>query len=108
MLDSTFLICFNFPPRLVVRELDMSLACPEAIWQAGSAGECLSMIKVWTSHSLYRDNLSLHQSLEILCGSDFSKQHRDYFADSGDLNLLLLALGKAFPSFSLNCFRFLE
>lgn len=94
LLDSGFVIFYNFPPRLVVQEANVSLVCPEACFQAQTAAECEAYVRMWTSHRLYQPSLSLSSAIEILCRRSVSQYHRDVFIELGSVNLMIIATGE--------------
>jgi hypothetical protein len=44
VLDTGLTTWHNIPPRLVLRELEMGLVCPESCFQAESSGDCVEKI----------------------------------------------------------------
>ncbi|KAF1990968.1 hypothetical protein K402DRAFT_323546 [Aulographum hederae CBS 113979] len=91
ILDSGFAISNNQPPRIVVRELDMELVCPELCFQATSEEECFRHIKAWTSNRLWRKNITVSSAVESFQQIPMGIDAQDFFSQSGILNLSVIA-----------------
>ncbi|KAJ5688988.1 hypothetical protein N7462_003380 [Penicillium macrosclerotiorum] len=67
LIDAALTILHNSPPRMVVLELKMDVACPEACFQAESANDCFEALQPWASSRFGAKRLSivsaLHNSL---------------------------------------------
>ncbi|CAI4215964.1 unnamed protein product [Parascedosporium putredinis] len=70
LLDFAFVIFHNSPPRLVVPEMQMSLACPDDCFQASSMEECFVRLRAWTYGRPFHDDLTTYEAVEILCGPE--------------------------------------
>ncbi|OAP55593.1 hypothetical protein AYL99_10566 [Fonsecaea erecta] len=95
VLDFGFIVMNNMPPRVFVSELQADLACPEACFQATSASECFSYLKVWLSHPLASaGQISFLDAVEQLSRENMSWDKLQAFTHLGYLNLGFLAVGK--------------
>jgi hypothetical protein len=95
LLDSAFLIFNNAPPKLMVQELEMDLACPEEMFQAESAEACCGL---WQFHQLGLlsgpwGSFSLVRAIDILAGTDYSPRNAELFSKMTTLNLFAIISG---------------
>lgn len=98
VLDTAFVIMYNLNPKVVVSELQMDLACPEACFQATTQSECFEYIKTWISHSLWRERgFSVFEALKTLSDDNLDTETQHLLSQSGDLNLLVLIAGTEPP-----------
>lgn len=67
LFDAALTIFHNSPPRMVVSELRMDMACPEACFQAESAEECLSELEKWSGSVFWRERLSVASVVRRMC-----------------------------------------
>lgn len=72
---------------MVVSELKMDMACPEACFQAESAEECLAELRKWTGSVFWREQLSVASVVRRICQGGLSEQAILKFARMGTLNL---------------------
>ncbi|KAL4792393.1 hypothetical protein BDV19DRAFT_400610 [Aspergillus venezuelensis] len=87
LFDVAFTIFHNSPPRMVVSELKMEMACPEACFQAESLEECFSALKQWQGTEFWRQHLSIAALVKRICQKDLSSGSMDEYAKVGSLNL---------------------
>lgn len=94
LLDSAFVIFNNLPPRMVIKEIRMHMATPEACFQATTADQCHHQLQLFLpARSLYWTT-SFRGSFESLCKDDLSANIRHLLATLGPLNLFTLTSGK--------------
>ncbi|KAL2401661.1 Transcription factor verF [Exophiala dermatitidis] len=86
LLDTAFVIFNNLPPRMVIREMRMSTAMPEACFQAMTAEECFSDIQQGEQNTL-----DLVSAFEILYQPDIDSALILKLSNLGPLNLFALA-----------------
>ncbi|KAJ5192745.1 hypothetical protein N7449_008887 [Penicillium cf. viridicatum] len=90
LLDSAFVIFNNLPPRMVIKEIRMHMATPEACFQATTADQCHHQLQLFLpARSLYWTT-SFRGSFESLCKDDLSVNTRHLLATLGPLNLFAL------------------
>ncbi|KAJ5210522.1 hypothetical protein N7491_010329 [Penicillium cf. griseofulvum] len=90
LLDSAFVIFNNLPPRMVIKEIRMHMATPEACFQATTADQCHHQLQVFLpARGLYWTT-SFRGSFEALCKDDLSVNIRHLLATLGPLNLFAL------------------
>ncbi|KAG4281753.1 hypothetical protein FPRO06_10657 [Fusarium proliferatum] len=87
LLDHAFVIFNNLPPRMVIKEMSMHMAFPEAAFQAGTSTECARELQNWHLRSTLMKNITFREVVERFCGKPFSNDMRRLFADLGPLNL---------------------
>ncbi|KAJ5970908.1 uncharacterized protein N7479_000826 [Penicillium vulpinum] len=80
LLDSAFVIFNNLPPRMVIKEIRMHMATPEACFQATTADQCHHQLQLFLpARSLYW-TISFRGSFESLCKDDLSVNIRHLLA----------------------------
>ncbi|RFN45078.1 c2h2 transcription factor [Fusarium flagelliforme] len=87
LLDHAFVIFNNLPPRMVIKEMTMHLASPEAAFQAISSGECFRELYTWQSRSALIHSITFREVVESFCRSSITGATQQCFADLGPLNL---------------------
>ncbi|KAL4933172.1 transcription factor domain-containing protein [Aspergillus undulatus] len=87
LFDAALTIFHNSPPRMVVSELKMELACPEACFQAESAEECFAALKEWEHTTFWRRHLPLVAVVKSICEKEPSPKTASEYAKMGTLNL---------------------
>ncbi|RKK96926.1 hypothetical protein BFJ71_g7496 [Fusarium oxysporum] len=87
LLDHAFVIFNNLPPRMVIKEMSMHMAFPEAAFQASTSTECARELQNWHLRSTLLRNITFREVVESFCGRSFSSDMRRLFADLGPLNL---------------------
>ncbi|KAF4953617.1 hypothetical protein FGADI_5953 [Fusarium gaditjirri] len=87
LLDHAFVIFNNLPPRMVIKEMSMHMAFPEAAFQASTSTECARELQNWHLRSTLLQKITLREVVESFCGKSFSNDMRRLFADLGPLNL---------------------
>jgi len=98
LLDTAFVIFNNLPPRLVIKEMRMHMASPEACFQAATADQCHNQIQLHLPASSYYWSISFRGAFESLSKSSLPPVMCQALADLGHLNLFALASGLS-PSF---------
>ncbi|KAK1140680.1 hypothetical protein N8T08_009993 [Aspergillus melleus] len=87
LFDAALTIFHNSPPRMVVSELKMDLACPEACFQAESAEECSARLTEWKECIAWSERLSVSNMLRKICQRDLDDWQAHELANMGTLNL---------------------
>lgn len=87
LFDAAFTIFRNSPPRMVVSELKMETACPEASFQAGSAEECFAALEGWKQTIFWRRHSSIVSVVKGLCQKELTAESADEYSKMGTLNL---------------------
>ncbi|KAF0637477.1 hypothetical protein FPSE5266_09730 [Fusarium pseudograminearum] len=87
LLDHAFVIFNNLPPRMVIKEMSMHMASPEAVFQATTSEDCYQELCKWQSRSAPIRNITFRQVVEIFCKNPIPNEMQRYFADLGPLNL---------------------
>lgn len=72
---------------MVVSELKMEVACPEACFQAESAPECFSALKKWENSVFWQDRLSISDVVRRMCQNNLDGRLVSHFASMGTLNM---------------------
>jgi hypothetical protein len=79
---------------MMINEMKMHMAWPEACFQAGTASSCEEEIKRWVPKSSSVFNLTLRDALEQVCRERMDSEVQRKFADLGPLNLFAIISGK--------------
>ncbi|KAL4806096.1 hypothetical protein BDV18DRAFT_160164 [Aspergillus unguis] len=87
LFDAALTIFHNSPPRMVVSELKMDLACPEACFQAQSAKECFDVLKQWESTVFWKRHLSIVAAVKSICQKELVPETIEEYSKVGSLNL---------------------
>lgn len=98
LLDSAFVIFNNSPPRLVVPELKMDLACPEPCFQATSSEECFIQLHSWNAVRASGQRLDVSLAVEIICQGQISDEDQAVFSALSILNMFTIVTGKGNPA----------
>ncbi|KAF5722896.1 C2H2 transcription factor [Fusarium mundagurra] len=72
---------------MVIKEMTMHMAFPEAAFQASTSTECARKLQNWHLRSTLMKNITFREVVERFCGKPFSNDMRRLFADLGLLNL---------------------
>ncbi|KAF4428780.1 C2H2 transcription factor [Fusarium acutatum] len=72
---------------MVIKEMSMHMAFPEAAFQASTSTECARELQNWHLRSTLLQNITFREVVERFCGKPFSNDMRRLFADLGPLNL---------------------
>jgi len=93
LLDTAFVIFNNLPPRMVIKEMKMDMACAESCFQAPTSHECYAQIQAdrcrFQGCQRARE---LCSAVETLCRDSDKVQHEHLvaLADQGPLNLFAM------------------
>ncbi|KAF9894095.1 hypothetical protein FE257_009068 [Aspergillus nanangensis] len=87
LFDAALTIFHNSPPRMVVSELKMDMACPEACFQAETDAECFAILKGWEDTIFWRHRLSVSAAVKMMCQKDLDSSLVQEFARMGTLNM---------------------
>ncbi|KAL2754156.1 hypothetical protein ACRALDRAFT_1063086 [Sodiomyces alcalophilus JCM 7366] len=96
LLDHAFVIFNNLPPRLVIKEMRLHMARPDACFQATTAEECFEEIQKWNARAPFLSSLTLSEAVEMVCKGEMDEGVHRSLADLGPLNLF--AVVSAFHS----------
>ncbi|KAE8312286.1 hypothetical protein BDV41DRAFT_307162 [Aspergillus transmontanensis] len=100
-IDSAITMLHNSPPRMVVSELKMDVACPEECFQAGSATECFTALSAWKDSVFWRERLSMSAVVKRICQRSLEDHLVYEFSRMGTLNMCTLVLSLHSLIFSL-------
>jgi hypothetical protein len=78
---------------MVIKEMTMHLASPEAAFQATSSDECLRELYTWQSRSALIRSITFREVVESFCRSSITGATQQCFADLGPLNLFAVVSG---------------
>ncbi|KAJ5637209.1 hypothetical protein N7490_007088 [Penicillium lividum] len=87
LIDVALIVLHNSPPRMLISELRMDVACPEACFQAESAAECLGSLRVWAGTRFWKKRLSIVSVVRRICQSPLKDGLVQEFSQLGTLNL---------------------
>ncbi|RFU34098.1 hypothetical protein B7463_g2207, partial [Scytalidium lignicola] len=93
LLDTGFVIFNNLPPRMVIKEMKMHMAAPEACFQAATEDECYQQIHKWLPADASYWKISFRTAFENICKNNFSTNLAHLTATLGPLNLFALISG---------------
>jgi hypothetical protein len=91
VLDSGFAVANNQPLRIVIRELEMDLVCPELCFQAENEKDCLQHIRTWTSNPHWKKDVSVFTAINAFQHKDMNDSTRIFYSQTGILNLYAIA-----------------
>ena len=78
---------------MVIKEMTMHLASPEAAFQATSSDECFRQLYTWQSRSGLTRGITFREVVESFCRSSITGATQQCFADLGPLNLFAVVSG---------------
>ncbi|KAF2019976.1 hypothetical protein BU24DRAFT_489824 [Aaosphaeria arxii CBS 175.79] len=91
-LDGGFALFYYHPTRMLLREMVIDLATPEACFQAGSAEECFVELRSWR-HSLYPSRiLTLVDVVRSICSEETSREIEHLLARASTLNMFTIII----------------
>ncbi|KAK4129800.1 hypothetical protein N657DRAFT_653081 [Parathielavia appendiculata] len=90
LLDTAFVIFNNLPHRMVIKEMKMNMASPEACFQAATAEECIDKIHRWIPPTSPFCTLLLREAIENLCLDTMMPESQQQFSQLGPLNLFAM------------------
>lgn len=102
LFDAAFVIFNNSPPRMVVLELTMDLACPESCFQATSSEECFVCLNSWSYARDSPPTLDLSSAVEIICRPQISEENQKIFSSLSTLNMFAIITGLHCLAFNIN------
>ncbi|KAE8399515.1 hypothetical protein BDV37DRAFT_297721 [Aspergillus pseudonomiae] len=100
--DTGFAIFSNYPPRMRIQEMSLSMACPEACFQAQTAAECLTAIRTWTGHQLWGCRRTMREIVQVMFCRDINLDIREYISHLGILNLWIVCSALCAEAFQIN------
>ncbi|EAQ93835.1 hypothetical protein CHGG_02070 [Chaetomium globosum CBS 148.51] len=90
LLDTAFVIFNNLPHRMVIKEMKMDMASPEACFQAETADDCIGQIYRWMPSTSPFCTLLLRDAIENLCIDVMSPEVQQQYSQLGPLNLFAM------------------
>lgn len=90
LLDTAFVIFHNFPPRMVLREAQMHLACNEQVFQAKT---CEEWDQIWSLETADTDE-TLATVVQRMCKERLNMNTQAQIAALGPLNLFAATSGR--------------
>lgn len=78
---------------MVIKEMSMHMASPEAAFQATTSEDCYQELCNWQYRSAPIRNITFRQVVEIFCKNPIPDEMQRYFADLGPLNLFAVVSG---------------
>lgn len=92
LVDTAFVIFNNVPPRMVIKEMKMSPACPEICFQATTSEACFHALQREDTIHAFRPNQALQfaSAFELLYQSSMDDATTMMLADLGPLNLFAM------------------
>ncbi|KAK4117941.1 hypothetical protein N657DRAFT_685618 [Parathielavia appendiculata] len=90
LVDTAFVIYNNLPHRMVIKEMKMHMASPEACFQAVTAEECIGQIHRWMPPTSPFCTLLLREAIENICLDTMTPESQWQFAQLGPLNLFAM------------------
>jgi hypothetical protein len=79
---------------MVIKEMKMSMASPEACFQAATAEECIDQIYRWMPLTSPFCTLLLRDAIENLCLDNLTQEVQQQYSQLGPLNLFAMVSGK--------------
>jgi hypothetical protein len=79
---------------MVIKEMKMHMACPEACFQAVTADECYGQIQNWMPDGSLFCKLTFRSAIESLCKESITQEMQQRLADLGPLNLFAITSGE--------------
>ncbi|KAH7160671.1 hypothetical protein EDB81DRAFT_323008 [Dactylonectria macrodidyma] len=98
LLDSSFTFFHNFPPRVMVPELDVDLLCPDSCFQASSAEECFILLYDSIQSRRLQPSVRLSEVIGLLCQPDY--EHWGAFHNLSILNMFTIVTALHYLLFS--------
>jgi hypothetical protein len=92
MIDCSFIIFHNTPPRLVLQEMTIDLACPEALFQAASVEMFLLELDVLRQTSVQMPRLT--NAIRALCADAPNARDNVLHLGTSKLNMFTIVTGK--------------
>ncbi|EXJ59419.1 uncharacterized protein A1O5_12300 [Cladophialophora psammophila CBS 110553] len=89
-MNNAFVIFNNLPPRLMIKEATLHLACPEACFQATDGADCVNKIRRWYLGTSPGTQLSYLEGIELIRQESMSVEIQCRCAFLGPLNLFAL------------------
>ncbi|KAK3392723.1 hypothetical protein B0H63DRAFT_456453 [Podospora didyma] len=90
LFDTAFVIFNNLPHRMVIKEMKMHMASPEACFQAATADECIENIHTWMAPPSPFCSVLLCDAVEKMFIDTFTTESRQRFSQLGPLNLFTI------------------
>ncbi|KAL1837773.1 hypothetical protein VTJ49DRAFT_3409 [Mycothermus thermophilus] len=90
LLDTAFVIFNNLPHRMVIKEMKMHMATPEACFQAPTADECIELIYQWMPPGSPFCSLLLREAIETVCLDTMTPGKQGQFSQLGPVNLFAI------------------
>jgi hypothetical protein len=82
---------------MVIKEMKMHMASPDACFQAATADECIDQIHRWMPPTSLFPNLLLREAIENLCLDTLTPESIQQYSQLGPLNLFAMVSGEGVP-----------
>ena len=82
---------------MVIKEMKMHMASPEACFQAATPDECIENIHIWMAPPSPFCRVLLCDAVEKMFIDTFTAESRQRFSQLGPLNLFTIVSGEQFP-----------
>lgn len=93
LLDAGFVIFNNLPHRMVIKEMKMHMASPEACFHAATGEECIEQIHQWMQPTSPFCSLFLREAIETLCLDTLTPDSQGRLSQLGPVNLFAMVSG---------------
>lgn len=90
LLDTAFVLFNNIPPRMVIKEMKIHMAVPDACFQAATGDDCFRQIKRLLPAQAQYWRISFCNAFRSLCQESLAVNLRYDLAALGPLNLFAL------------------
>ena len=94
LLDSCFVIFNNTPPRIILREVQIELSCPESCFQAGDPESWLSNLNLCANTTTGRNRIRLSDLMSVLDNGYINEECWQLLTQMTTLNFFTVASGK--------------
>lgn len=94
LIDAALTILHNSPPRMVVSELKMDVACPESCFQAESAQDCIKEVRAWAQTRFWKNRISVVSVVRRVCQKTIDDDLVQEYSHLGTLNLFTMVQGR--------------
>jgi hypothetical protein len=93
LIDAALTILHNSPPRMVVSELKMDVACPESCFQAESAQDCFKELRAWAQTRFWKNRISVVSVVRRVCQKTIDDDLVLEYSYLGTFNLFTMVQG---------------
>ncbi|KAK3335187.1 hypothetical protein B0T19DRAFT_349001, partial [Cercophora scortea] len=90
LLDTAFVIFNNLPHRMVIKEMKMHMASPDACFQAPTAETCIEELHEWMKPSGPFCNVLLSEAIQSVCSESLTPDSHQKLSQLGPLNMFAI------------------